>query len=139
VPAENEWEALLRVADELSRELGYVEGEDIPGERSPLEAAHGMMGILNPEDELLAAGMRRSLAKVVAALDGDGSAGTAVRAALDAAEMVVRGELLQGNAARLPALLPSVVFLVALPTVGQDRALEISKRCTRLLESGLGK
>ena len=36
-----------------------------------------------------------------------------------------------GNAGQLPALLPGFVFLVALPVVDQDRALELSKRPRR--------
>jgi hypothetical protein len=134
VLAGDEREALLRVADQLSIELGYVEGEEIPGEHSPLDAAHGVMGILNSEDELFVSRMRRGLARVAAALDGAGTAGGAVGAALDGAEMVVRGELVQGNAAQLPSLLPSFVFLVALPVVEQDEALELSRRTTRLVE-----
>ena len=66
-----------------------------------------MAGILNSEDELLVAGMRRALARVAAALDDTSSedaSGSAVGAALDGAEMVMRGELVSGNAGRLPAL-----------------------------------
>ena len=52
--AGNEREALLRVAGQLSIELGYAEGEEPPGARSPLGGGEGpMAGILNPEDELL--------------------------------------------------------------------------------------
>jgi hypothetical protein len=46
----------------------------------------------------------------------------------------MRGELLSGNAAQLPQLLPSFVFLVALPIVDQDRALELSRRTSELIE-----
>ncbi len=140
--AGNEREALLRVADQLSIELGYAEGEEIPGAHSPLGGEAGAMaGILNTEDELLVARVRRALAKVAAALDGEGSEGTsgrAVGAALDGAEMVMRGELVRGNAAQLPALMPSFVFLVALPMVDQDRALELSQRTSELIERALG-
>jgi hypothetical protein len=137
----NEREALLRVADQLSIELGYAEGEEIPGACSPLGGEGGAMaGILNSEDELLVARVRRGLAKVVAALGGegsDGASGRAVGAALDGAEMVMRGELVSGNAAKLPALMPSFVFLVTLPVVDQDRALELSRRAAALVERGL--
>jgi hypothetical protein len=135
VLAGNEREALLAVADQLSIELGYAEGEEVPGAHSPLGGDEGpMAGMLNTEDELLVARVRRALAKVAAALDGDGAA---VGAALDGAEMVMRGELVSGNAARLPALMPSFVFLVALPAVDQDRALELSRRTARLVEGAL--
>jgi hypothetical protein len=43
-----------------------------------------------------------------------------------------------GNAARLPTLMPSFVFLVALPLVDQDRALELSQRSAQLVEKALG-
>ena len=140
--AGNERQALLRVADQLSIELGYAEDEKIPSAQSPLGGEEGpMAGILNSEDELLVTSVRRGLAKVAAALDGegsDGASGCAVGAALDGAEMVIRGELVSGNAARLPALMPSFVFLVALPVVDQDRALELSRRTARLVEGTLG-
>jgi hypothetical protein len=142
VPAGNAREALLRVADQLSIELGYAEGEEVPGANSPLGVEDGAMaGILNSEDELLVARVRRALAKVAAVLDGNGPDGAsrgAVDAALDGAEMVMRGELVRGNAGELPALMPSFVFIVALTVADQDRALELSRRAARLLEGALG-
>jgi hypothetical protein len=138
VLAGNEREALLRVARQLGKELGYPEGEEIPGARSALGGEDGAMaGMLNSEDELLVAGVRRGLAELAAALGG-GVSGRAVSAALDGAEMVMRGELMIGNAAQLPALLPSFVFVVSLPHVDQDRALELSRRTARLVERALG-
>lgn len=141
VLAGTEREALLAVADQLSIELGYAESEEPSGARSPLGRNEGpMAGILNSEDELLVARVRSGLAKVAAALDGespDGASRRAVGAALDGAEMVMRGELVSGNAARLPALMPSFVFLVALPLVDQDRALELSQRSAQLVENAL--
>jgi len=100
-----------------------------------------MAGILNSEDELLVVRVRRGLAKIAAALNGEGSEGTsekAVSAALDGAEMVMRGELVSGNAARLPTLMPSFVFLVTLPVVDQDRAIELSRKTARLVQGALG-
>ena len=141
VLAGNERDALLRVADQLSIELGYDPGGEPPGARSPLGGGEGpMAGILNSEDELLVARIRRGLAKVAAALDGEASEGVpeyAVGAALDGAEVVIRGELVSGNAAKLPTLMPSFVFLVALPVVDQDRALELSRRTEQLVERAL--
>jgi hypothetical protein len=58
-----------------------------------------------------------------------------VGAALDGAESVIRGELLFGNADRLPALMPGFVFLVVLPVVDQDRALELSRRTEELIQA----
>jgi len=89
---------------------------------------------------MLVTRMRRALARVAAALDGEGPKGAsecAIGAALDGAEMVMRGELVRGNAAQLPALMPSFVFLVALPLVDQDRALELSQRSAQLVEKAL--
>jgi hypothetical protein len=42
-----------------------------------------------------------------------------------------------GNDARLPQLMPSFIFLVALPIVEQDRALELSRRTSELIEEQL--
>lgn len=144
MPAGNEsFEALLRVADQLSTELGYEEGAEIPGADSPLGGEEGpLVGMLNTDDELLVARVRLGLAKVAAALgdeSSDGAPASAIGAALDGAEMVIRGELLRGNAARLPELMPSFVFLVTLPVVDQDRALELSKRAALLIEGALGE
>lgn len=101
-----------------------------------------MGGILNSEDEQLVTELRRRLAKIAAAVrDGDGAEGSsesAVGAALDGTEMVMRGELVMGKAGELPALLPGFVFLVTLPVVDQDRALELSKRCAALVGEALG-
>ena len=138
----NEREALIRVADQLSIELGYVGGEEVPGAHSSLGREDGALtGILNSDDEWLVSRVRRALAKLAVALDGEvseGTSGRAVAAALDGAEMVMRGELVRGDAAQLPALLPSFVFMVALPVVDQDRALQLSKRTARLLAGALG-
>jgi hypothetical protein len=133
--------ALLAVADQLSVELGYAEGEELPGAHSALGGGGAMAVILNSEDELLVAGMRHGLAKVATVLggeDSEGTSGRAVGAALDGAEMVIRGELVRGKAEQLPALMPSFVFLVALTVVDQDRALELSRRTSALLEEALG-
>jgi hypothetical protein len=144
VLATSEREALIRVADQLSVELGHVGDQEIPGEHSRLGGAEGAMaGILNSEDELLVTEIRRGLAKIAAgALDGDEPAGAgerAVCAALDGTELVMRGEIVMGNAGRLPALLPGFVFLVTLPVVDQDRALELSKRASTLVEGAFGQ
>ncbi len=125
------------MADQLSVELGYVEGEDLADAHSMLRGGDGAKtAILNSEDELLVTGVRRGLAKIAAALSGgdsDDPAANAVGAALDGAEMVMRGELVRGKAEQLPALMPSFVFLVALTVADQDRALELSRRAEELL------
>jgi hypothetical protein len=137
VLAANEREALLRVADQLSIELGYDEREEVPAMSSPLSGGRGLMpDILDSEDELLASRLRQGLAKVAVAIGGNSGAipGNAVGAALDGVEMVIRGELVRGNAGQLPALLPSFVFLVTLSVADQDRALRLSQRAAQLIE-----
>jgi hypothetical protein len=139
--AGNEREALLAVANRLSIELGYRAGEEAPYADSTLGGDEGtLFGILDPEDELLVSRMRRALANVVAAAGGDsgGIGENAVGMTLDGIETVMRGELVSGNADRLSELLPSFVFLVTLPVVHQDRALELSRRAAQLVEGTLG-
>ena len=90
--------------------------------------------MLSRDDESLVSTMRRGLAAVAAALGAaklEGVPRGAVCAALDGAELVMRGELVSGNAAQLPSLMPSFVFLVALPIVEQGAALELAHRHLR--------
>ncbi len=132
--AGNHGEAMLQVLDRLCAELGAWEPLEAPGEISALAREGTMASILSPEDEAMVAALRRGLARVAAALGGEEDRrGRAVAAALDGAEVVIRGELVSDNRARLPVLMPSFVFLVALPIVNQDRALEISRRAEELL------
>ena len=137
----NEREALLAVAERLSVELGYAEAAAISANPSAWDGeSKAMGGILDSEDEALIATIRLSLSRLAAALGGevlDASSRTAVNAALDGAELVMRGELLIGNFARLPALLPSFVFLVTLTLVDQERALELSRKTAQLIEGAL--
>ena len=139
--AGNQREALLAVADQLSIELGYAEGGEPPAAYARFRGEGAVVGILNSEDEHLVMALRTALANLAAALGrGSDAARSAVAgaAALDGAEMVMRGELVIGNAEALPHLMPSFVFLVALPVVDQDRALELARRATRLLQAAIG-
>jgi hypothetical protein len=138
VVTRSERAALLRVADQLSVELGFGGSDEPPGGKSGLEGQPAAMAdSIDPDDEQLVIEMRRALANLATAV-GDGTnqeaPKDAVDAALDTAEMVMRGEIAMGNAVRLPALLPGLVFLVSLPLVSQDRALAISNRCAQLVE-----
>lgn len=131
-------EELLRVMAALRAELGgALDPDDPPAARSQLGEEGLALGVLDSEDEGLVADLRRSLAGLAADLspDAETADSVAVRATLDGMEVVTRGELICGNRERLPQLLPGFVFLVALPIVGQDRALELSRRTTALVAS----
>jgi hypothetical protein len=130
--------ALLEVAERLAFELGYGAGDNLPGAELGLSGENGAMArVLNPDDERLVERLRSGLTKVAVALGGiDSSRQT--KEALDGIETVMRGELVSGNAARLPALMPDFVFLVALSVVSQDKALLLSIRARELVEGALG-
>jgi hypothetical protein len=133
-----ESELLLGVMDRLCAELG--DGQD-PREAAPAAApvTNRISGVLCPEEEALVTSIRARLAKIAVAAaratrrEGDDAVGVA----LDGAELVIRGELARGRAAELVPLLPSFVFLVTLPVLGQDEALEISNRASSLIEEAL--
>jgi hypothetical protein len=139
VPAGNYGEVLLQVADELCAELEFAESGPVPGARSVLGVKGVMGGILRPEDEALARRVREGLARIAAALGhtAEGPHSRAVAVALDGSEMALRGELAGGNGRELPRLMPSLVFLVALPLVNEDRALRLSRRTAQLIAEGL--
>jgi hypothetical protein len=131
---------LLRVVAQLCAELAPPDQGEIPTLPSALGEGGAMAGILSTEDELWVTRLRSGLARIAAALSGGAEPpdSVAVRAALDGADLVMRGELVNGNEDWLPQLVPSFVFLVALPIVDQDRALEVSRRCAELIELELG-
>src|SRR6478672_2155141 len=100
-----------------------------PPERSAFGPPPGP-GFLDPDHELLVMTARDALAELAARLEGEvgsGGAGEGLSAALDIAETVLRGELLLGGGARLPALLPALAYLVASPIAGRDQALELCR------------
>jgi len=55
---------------------------------------------------------------------------SAARAALAAAESLVVGRILTGEGARLPELLPDVVYILTVPYLGQEAALRAAERPT---------
>lgn len=138
-----EKEALLAVVAELCAELSHGGGgEELAAAPSPLGEGDKVLiaGTLRPEDESLVVDMRRGLAKLAAAVGAtklEGVPQSAVCAALDGTEMVMRGELVSGNAEQLPALMPSFVFLVTLPIVEQGEALDLARRTSELIEETL--
>lgn len=60
---------------------------------------------------------------------------SAGRAALSAAESLIVGQILAGNAQRLPGLLPDVVYIVTVPYLGQEEALRQSREAEKLARS----
>jgi len=53
------------------------------------------------------------------------------RAALSAAESLIVGQILSGNTARLPELLPDIVYITTVPYLGQEEALRQSREAER--------
>jgi hypothetical protein len=128
---------MLRVLGRLRDELPDAGAHDRQGEAHPTLAEKGWTaGVLGAEDVALMTKVREALAELAARLsaDGEGPPAEAVAATLDAAEMAVLGELVFEREDRLPQLMPGLVFLVALPISGQERALELSHRATALIE-----
>jgi hypothetical protein len=145
VAAGTEREALLKFADQLCADLGYPNAAGDGAEARDLAAAgarEGIVGMLSPDDEMLVREVRSGLAKLAAAVSAEapptGAPKSAVRVALDGAELVMRGELISGNGIQLGSLLPSFVYLVTLPMVEQDEAIDLSQRTSALLEQQLG-
>jgi hypothetical protein len=139
VQAGDQGEALRRVTDRLHAEFVDSDATQLPGIRSTVGEEGGMNRVLGAEDEALVAQLRETLAGIASTLS-KGTREPAVRAiktALDGAEFVIRSELLSGNADRVVRLLPSFVFLVALPVADHDRAIELSLRTAELTE-GIG-
>ncbi len=143
--AGTEREALLRLAEQLCGELGYAHlqgGETAEAQDLASGEREAMVGMLSPEDEELVKEMRLGLARLAAAVGAGapptGAPKSAVRVALDGAELVMRGELIRGNGTQLGALIPSFVFLITLPMVEQDEALGLSQRTSALIEQELG-
>jgi AcrR family transcriptional regulator len=61
---------------------------------------------------------------------------SAGRAALAAAESLIVGQILAGNAERLRELLPDVVYITTVPYLGQDEALRQSREAEKLVPAG---
>ena len=134
-----EREALAGIADRLCAEFGSprIDQGEAPTS-SELASARLFDFSLTADDEQLVATARHSLTRIAAALEGRRAAGvpeTAVPTLLDGAEMVMRSELAKGN--RPSALMPSFVFLVTLPLIDHDEALEWSNRTAALLEEAM--
>jgi AcrR family transcriptional regulator len=58
---------------------------------------------------------------------------SAGRAALSAAESLIVGQILAGNTARLPELLPDVVYITTVPYLGQEEALRQAREAEKMI------
>jgi hypothetical protein len=134
-----ESELLLHVMDRLCAELGDADHPREVITTNVRARKNAISGVLSPEEEALVTSIRGCLAKIAAAATGTRrhEGHDAVSVALDGAELVIRGELARGRSAQLAPLVPSFVFLVTLPVLDQDKALEISQRATELIEEAL--
>jgi hypothetical protein len=131
----NQGELLLRVLGLLLDELANLGPIEITGAVSPFRETTAVWERLSSDDELLVGRVRTALATIAARLRADvENASAPFRAPLDAAETVMRGELMTRRDLQLARLLPSLVFLVALPIVDQDRALALSQRTVELID-----
>jgi hypothetical protein len=139
--AELERQALSAIAGQLSAALGYPDVAPETIGRDTLSGAASSMGSLSEEDELLAATVRAGLARLALAVGAAkapaGAPRRAIGVALDGVELVLREELVRGDGTRLAALMPSFVFLVTVPIVDQDEAIELSRRASALMERKL--
>jgi hypothetical protein len=132
---ETERQHLLTVLDELGDETGAGHSAE-RGAEAPVAGSPPILR-LSEEDEQLLARLRIGLALLAGSLRGERALAPAdVQRTLDGAEAVARRDILCGRGGRLPRLLPSFVYLVALPLVGQSEALRVSKRAALLLEGG---
>jgi hypothetical protein len=118
---------------QLLDELPSVRPLEVVGANSSLGENEAISGLLSAEDEALVTTVRATLATIAAAVNEGRASDGARQAALDGTEMVMRGELVIGRRDNLARLMPSLVFLVALPNAGQDRALALSRRTSELL------
>lgn len=133
-------EALIGATDRLCAEIGAGGSGETEATDPTLAETRLMGGVLGAEDDLLVRRLRATLARIAATLrasEPDFSHPLIIQMVLDGAEMMMRGEILKGNRERLSQLMPDFVFLVALPIVDQDRALELSRRATELIEAAL--
>jgi hypothetical protein len=138
VAAGNPGEALIQAAEQLCARLGYPDAKETPPDlMAPgAVARRSLADFVHEDDVRLVADLRGSLARVAMAVAAGRVEGLPreVGAALDGAELVMLGELVQGNQTRLLDLMPSFVFLVTLPIVEQDEAIELSRQASTFLE-----
>lgn len=139
----DEGEALLeivrQIGGEVSRRSGTsgASGDPSFGSGTCLRTAAD----LTPQEEEFVGALRLALAELASAAGAgsvEESSERMVKAALDGAELVIRGQLAMGSPQQLRVLLPSSIFLITLPIVEQDDALAISSRAVDLIEKAFG-
>ena len=142
--ARDEGGELLRVVDRIRRELGPECPGDWLSVAAPTLVASDRAGwpAADPDrrNEAFVGAFRRALAGVAAAAGATTLADERQRAvcvALDGVELVTRTQLAMDQPAELRKLLPSFVYLVALPVVQQDEALALSELAAELVRKGL--
>jgi hypothetical protein len=127
-----ERERLLRVAGALGRELGY----EAPADGAPRRRAAGRRfpDLLTEEDEQLLGAINGALSRLAGAIgEGPDEIRGATLGALEGAELVIAAELVAGREERVAEILPGVVFLLALPKLGEAEGLRLSRRTEELL------
>lgn len=131
---------MLRVAARLLDELPDTGHVEVTGADSSFDHVAAMTKALKADDDALVRAVRAVLATIAARLAAAAENPTSysVQGALDGAEIVMRGELMTDRGDRLPRLMPSLIFLVALPIVEQDRALALSQRTAELIDEEAG-
>ncbi len=139
--AGREGDHLLAVVRVLYTELGYSGASPRPDESwshgTQTELWEGCEGA----DDALVVRLREELAKLALATanaESEDEQGDerAVRAALDGAELVMRGELAAERPEMICTHLPGFTYMVALPGLGRVAALTLSRRAAELIESG---
>jgi AcrR family transcriptional regulator len=131
----------LSLADAMGR-IVAVYSPDKPWAAMVRDATATFLGLLasRPSLEMYASGKRVLQALLDRGrndpIEEQGIPSSAGRGALAAAESLIVGQILAGNAERLPELLPDIVYIVTIPYLGQDEALRQSREAEKTLHPG---
>jgi hypothetical protein len=130
-------EHLLWVLAELCAELGFEAADAAPEEARLARSSIPRCGDDEEEEELVAR-LRQGLVRLgLAALaPGHNEEEPGLRTALDGTELVMRAEIAAGRAAEIGTYLPAFTMMVAMPGLGRERAIALSRRAEQLLEQG---
>jgi hypothetical protein len=134
----HETDRLVAVLGNLCEELGFSEDDQGPG---PAWLEGHQTGLWEGclDDDRSIPQLREALAKLAWAATGgapgSGQEERAVLRALDGVELVMRAELAAERAEMLTEHLPGFVYVVVLPRLGQERAIDLSRRIEQLTEA----